>query len=1350
MIRTTTRVARLAMTALVPLVLAACGGGGGSNQSTDSAALDAASTADSDTSRMKILSAASKADASANVLIVRAHGALAGEVGPMLRVLVNGVVIDTIEVRATVPTDYRFTVPALREGAKVDVVYLNDALVGGVDRNLFISQITAGSTYVLPTSPGVTVDWGTGAAAFDGQNVVPGQGPLWSNGALRATWPAPNMPDRLTVRASGKMASGGGPNMDVVVNGIVVGSTEVRSSVPTDYTFAVPALKPGNRVDLAVTNVGTINGEARELNVAYMMSGTTVLLPTSPNASFDQGSGSAAFDGINVTPGQATLATNGALRGKWPAVNMTETLTVRASGTPAGGEAPVMQVLVDGVLLGSRPVGSATASDFTFSTLPMKAGNAVQVVFTNPGSVGNQTRGLAVAYAISGRTYLLATKGSLEAAWPEPNLLDTLTVRARGSVAGEQGPIMQVLVDGVMIGRTEVRASEFTDYGFPAPAMQSGRKVDVVYTNDALVNGVDRNLFIAYLISGNTFLLPDAAGTIYDRGTGNAAFDGQDAFAGHGNLYWSGALRMIWPAPNITDTLTVRAQGTVAGRSGPVMQVWVDGVAVSSVEVRSPTAADYRMPVPPLRVGSRIDIAYVNAGVVDGVERNLTVLYAIAGNTFVQPASPAVRYDVGIGDAAFDGQDVLPGRSAMGLNGALRFTWPTANFTDTITVRASANLAQNIGAMMQLRVDGVIVGTQEVRSTSPANYVFLTPRVQAGSRIDVVFTNDLKTAGGEDRNLFVQYVKLPGMTLVPTANGVVLDTGSGESAVDGIGTVAGSSTLSGNGALRWVVPAPSPASSNRAAQYAAARLLMQGGFGGRLPEIERVTAMGRSAWIDEQLARPASPDFVNAVQSRYDMGDAYRPFGAMYTPAWVAQRFWQAAATAPDALRKRMMFALHQILMVSQAESNLFGQARAYAAYLDILNANAFGNFRALLEEVALSPAMGIYLSHMRNRPEDLVAGRMPDENFAREIMQLFTIGLHELNIDGTLRLDGQGNPIETYTNDDVMAMAKVFTGYGWAFPVSQLTETRLRWSSPDLSAAGDSRIDLLRMKAYPGMHSMSEKRLFKGKGNALVIPAGTPAADSLRLALDTLFNHPNVGPFISRQLIQRLVTSDPSPAYVARVASMFNNNGRGVRGDLGAVLRAILMDSEAVSPPASAIGKLREPVLRIANWMRAFDARSATGEWLMVSGQDSLGQKALYAPSVFGYFRPGYVPPNTRFAVTGTTVPEMQSVNEATTAQWVNTAMGMASDGIGWTGTVNDVAGNLQPLAAMATQGDIDGLIEHLNLLLYAGRMSANLKHDLLEAIVSVNGNTPESQINRARVALFIALASSEYMVQP
>ena len=670
--------------------------------------------------------------------------------------------------------------------------------------------------------------------------------------------------------------------------------------------------------------------------------------------------------------------------------------------------------------------------------------------------------------------------------------------------------------------------------------------------------------------------------------------------------------------------------------------------------------------------------------------------------------------------------------------------------TPTLTLRARADLAGNVGALVSLRIDGATIATVEVRSTTLTDYTVSAPSLKAGTRVDVVYTNDA-VVSGQDRNLYIGYLTSGDTVVLPTLPGAIFDRGNGAAAFDGVDTMAGRGDLYWSGALRLTWPNAAVADPLLPAKTAASRFLLQASFGPTTAEINRLASITPASWIDQQMALPATPDFVNHVQAKYALGDAYRPGGSNYDPGFVGQKFWANVAQSPDQLRKRVGFALHQIFMVSQQDSNLYDQARAYASYLDTLNKNAFGNYRTLLEDMALSPAMGIYLSHLRNRKEDAATGRLPDENFAREVMQLFSIGLVELNTDGSPKLNAQGKPIETYTNADVMALAKVFTGWGWAYPDAQLTEQTFRWSSPDLStAAKDTGIDLLKMKAYPGMASSAEKKLFTGKANAVLIPAGASAAEGLRLALDALYRHANVGPFIGRQLIQRLVTSNPNPAYVARVAAVFNNNGAGVRGDLAAVVRAVLLDTDARNnAPPVGFGKLREPVLRVAQWLRAFGATSSTGDFMLAWELDNQSQRAFNAPSVFSYFRPGYVPPNTSFAATSATTPEFQIVNESTAAAWVNTAEQMVMGGLGWTGSASDVSSSYAPQVVLASAGNLGGLLDNINLLLLAGRMSAELRQALLDAVIGVGGSDAASQLNRARAAAFMAMASNEFLVQ-
>ncbi|MEF7616516.1 DUF1800 family protein [Aquincola sp. MAHUQ-54] len=1260
-----------------------------------------------------------------DTLTIRAYADIAGGMGAQMQVWIDDVLAATQEVRSTTPEDFAIRVPTIKPGSRIDVVYVNNTVnTGGGDRNLHVLQLTRGATAVVPGPTTATVDRGVGAAAFDGIDVQPGGTGLFWDGALRLTWPQANLTDRITVRASGT-SSGAAPRMVVRVDDVVVGTADVTSATPADYSFAAPKFGPGSKVDVAFVNAGTVAGVTRLLNVHYLLAGATVLRPTDRGVFFDAGIGLAAYDWANQSAASASLSNNGALRGVWPASNMSDTLTLRVSSTwLADNVAPVLEVVADGVVLGVFEVRSTAPTDISMPTLPLKAGQRIEVRNTNEVA----GRAALVSYLISGKTVLQPTSsvGNLSAYWPEPNLTDSLNVRARADLAGGVGALMQLYVDGVMVGATEVKSTVFADYRFAVPPMGQGRKVDVVFANNDSPAGEDHNLFVAYLTTSNTVMLPGQTGNVYDRGVAAAAFDGKDTLIGTGNLYWGGSLRMNWPAPNLTETVTVRASATPAGGVGAFMLLWVDGVAVSSVEVKSTTPVDYAMPTTAIKPGSKVAVVFSNRGTVDGVERTLNVQYAISGQTFITPSSPGVVY----------------------ASGDLSAVWPTSNINDILTIRAYADVAGGVGAQVEVRINGVLVASREVTATTPTDYQVRVPTIRPSDKIDIVFTNDAQV-GGADRNLYVVHVRSGNWVLASSATGTLFDAGNGAAATDGNQASPTTGAAYVNGALRFTISDVTGAGSS-ATQNAAARFLQQASFGATAAEIDKVLSMGRAAWIDEQMAYPFVPEYVNHIEKKFSLGTAYRPTGSQYSPLWIGQKFWKAATTSPDQLRRRMAFALHEILMVSQADSTVYQHARGYANYVDTLHKHAFGNYRNLLEDIALSPMMGLYLSHMRNRPEDISLGRMPDENFAREIMQLFTIGLHELNIDGTPVVDGMGQAVETYSNNDVMALSKVFTGWSWAFKDAQLNESNFRWGLPTLTdPALDEKIDLKRMKPYPGMHSLVEKRLFATKPWATVLPAGNSADADMQAALNVLFNHPNVGPFIGRQLIQRLVTSHPTPGYVARIARVFNDNGKGVRGDLGAVARAILLDSEATSPPEGSITKLKEPVLAVTQWLRATGAQSASGDYLINYDLDAMAQRPWHSPSVFNYFRPGYIPPNTSLSSTNATVPELQIVDEATTARWVNLAFNMAGGGLGWANGIRDVTANLKPLATISEAGRPDLLIEQLNLILHAGRMQSALKAEIMDAMSAVQGNDSASHTNRARIALFLALATPDYLIQ-
>lgn len=518
----------------------------------------------------------------------------------------------------------------------------------------------------------------------------------------------------------------------------------------------------------------------------------------------------------------------------------------------------------------------------------------------------------------------------------------------------------------------------------------------------------------------------------------------------------------------------------------------------------------------------------------------------------------------------------------------------------------------------------------------------------------------------------------------------------------------------------------------------AARFLSQASFGATDAEMSRVRASGYSQWIDQQMVAP-SQSHLAELDRRLGVGADANAFDFYYS-------FWKQSVASPDQLRQRMKLALSEIFVISMNDSNV--DERGAASYYDMLGARAFGNFRILLEEVTLHPMMGVYLTWLGNQKEDPATGRQPDENYAREVMQLMTIGLYELNLDGTPRTDNSGRLIPTYTSDDIAGLAKVFTGYSYYSP----NPTTVTFSGRNLP--GDAKVR--SMIAYPQFHSTSSKAFL-----GVVIPASTtsdPAGD-LRIALDTLFNHPNVGPFIGRQLIQRLVTSNPSPAYVERVARVFNDNGRGVRGDMSAVVRAILLDEEARSATVANgvnYGKVREPIIRMANWARAFGATSQSGDWMIpsTSANTSLGQSALTSPSVFNFFRPGYTPPNTRVGTAGLVAPEFQIVDEVTVAGYLNTMQTTIDAGIGQTvNGARDVRPNYAAEVALAT--DANALADRMDLILMNGRMSATTRSRIVQAVSAINVPTTAGTAqttaltNRAKLAIYMTMASPEYLVQ-
>ena len=536
----------------------------------------------------------------------------------------------------------------------------------------------------------------------------------------------------------------------------------------------------------------------------------------------------------------------------------------------------------------------------------------------------------------------------------------------------------------------------------------------------------------------------------------------------------------------------------------------------------------------------------------------------------------------------------------------------------------------------------------------------------------------------------------------------------------------------GNGAAPPPPPPPPPAPPTSAELEEASRFAARATFGLSFDDIDTLARQGRDAWLNQQFSLPVGEhtSIVADLVRRRDAGEfAQFEQDIEYLVLFRRLAWWHRTITSPDVLRQRVAFALSQIFVVSDNVDDLIIDPFALSGYYDMLLNNAFGNYRDLLRDVSLHPAMGIYLSHVNNRKADPQNNIFPDENYAREVMQLFSTGLFELNIDGSLQLDGDGRPIATYSNDEIREFAKIFTG--------------LSYDGPGAYFGNPEPNFLARMRMFDAEHAPGTKQLLRG----LVVPAGQTGMQDMEAALDNLFNHPNVGPFIGKQLIQRLVTSNPSPAYVERVARAFDGDATGVRGDMRAVIRAVLLDPEALAAPspASAFGKLREPVVRYASILRQFGATSDDG-FIGNTGyiiQELGKQHPLSAPSVFNFFLPAHSPAG-EIADAGLVAPEFQITTS-------NSVVGMSNlvDFVVLAGFVADapepfsqVSLDLGDYVALAS--DVDALVERLDIVLTAGTLDPSTR----SAIESVLNDIPDVDA-RLLTALYMFLTSADYAVR-
>ncbi len=521
-------------------------------------------------------------------------------------------------------------------------------------------------------------------------------------------------------------------------------------------------------------------------------------------------------------------------------------------------------------------------------------------------------------------------------------------------------------------------------------------------------------------------------------------------------------------------------------------------------------------------------------------------------------------------------------------------------------------------------------------------------------------------------------------------------------------------------------------------QAQAARFLGQAGFAASSADMGTVTAQGYSAWLDTQFSMaPSTPSAYDWINTQSGLNTAYSNSPGDFS-------VWRRLISSPDALRQRVVLALSEIFVISLPQLNSYYPGQMAAAYWDMLEKNAFGTYRQLLQAVSLSCAMGVFLNMRGSVKANPKTGSEPDENYAREVMQLFSIGLVQLNADGSAKLDSNGQQIYTYSQADVTAFAAVLTG--WNFDLANQSGT---------GQAADPAFTTRPMVNTAKNFSTGDKSVL-----GTTIPASADGPTALGLALDVLANHANNGPFIGRQLIQHLVCSNPSASYVARISAVFNNNGKGVRGDMRAVINAILLDPEARTPPAgNANGKLREPIVRFVQWARTFHLTSASGKWDISDQTDPasrLGQSPLRASSVFNFFAPNFVPSNSTLGDNGITAPEFQICNETTVAGYINFMQNVIPYGLGGGSngyTLGSSSANKPDYSGeLSSASDPAGLVARYNLILAGGGLGADTISTITNAISNITvdaGNPNAGLTNRVWAAIFLVMAAPDYLIQ-
>ena len=542
--------------------------------------------------------------------------------------------------------------------------------------------------------------------------------------------------------------------------------------------------------------------------------------------------------------------------------------------------------------------------------------------------------------------------------------------------------------------------------------------------------------------------------------------------------------------------------------------------------------------------------------------------------------------------------------------------------------------------------------------------------------------------------------------------------------------VISASDAAGSSAQSAAVAGTPTASVSGLSAVQAARFLAQAGFGGTDADLIALQNQpkGIQGWLTDQFAMPVNP---SGQLSNVAWMQANALISVQFDTTGVQSSFWRKLISSPDALRQRVMLALTDLFVINTGATQLTYRGAAAAYYLDQVEANAFGNFKDLLLVVSHTPAMGQYLTYLDSVKANPVTGTSPDENYAREIMQLFTIGVVQLNSDGTpvANPNDPGVPLPTYSQTDVLNMAKVFTG--WKLNAAAT-------AYPGASAATD-------MINNPSGFDTTEKFVL-----GQTIAAGLSGEQTLEAAIGILMQHPNIAPFISRQLIQRLVTSNPSSGYVARVAGVFAST----QGDMQSIITAILTDTEATSDVLLAdpqAGKLREPVVRFIQWARTFQlaiAPTDAATWAKIgdlsSPSTALAESPLQSPNVFFFFQPGYIPAQTALHQLGITAPEFGIANENSVAGYMNFIMKLIAQGIG------GVPGNYTALTPLINQGgNSAALLAKLNVLLAAGQISGPSLGVMQAALDTIDVTSAAGTNNRLYAALTLVMSAPEYLVQ-